>query len=177
MKDDIIRSAVITPKGRFRYQLKRSGICDSTNTMVFIMLNPSTADGREDDPTIRRCMHYAKREGCGRLTVVNLFAARSTNPDLLDCFIDPIGSENDRYIREALEEADIRVAAWGAWHDTGGLMQRRLRAAAEAFCYWDFVCLGKSRSGQPAHPLYKRNDQPFTPWSFDDIFTGDIDHA
>ena len=145
--------------------------------MVFIMLNPSTADDREDDPTIRRCMHYARREQCGRLTVVNLFAARSTNPDHLDCFIDPIGSDNDRYIREALEEADIRVAAWGAWYDTGGLMRQRLQAVSQDFYRWDFVCLGKSRTGQPAHPLYKRNDQPLIPWSFNDIFLGESEYA
>ena len=78
------------------------------------MLNPSTADQTQDDPTIRRVMHFADREGYDYLSVVNLYAARSTNPRHLALFDDPIGPGNDSRIRAETARADFVVAAWGS---------------------------------------------------------------
>ena len=94
-------SAIISPCGRYRYVLKRNlpQAIRWVKPCLFVMLNPSVADAELDDPTIRRCIGFAKREGCTELTVVNLFAYRSTDPEgLLIQTRDPIGDMNDAYI-------------------------------------------------------------------------------
>lgn len=77
-----LRGAVISDDGRYRYRLWRTWAPELPR-MAWIMLNPSTADAEVDDPTIRRCVGFAKREGCGGIEVVNLYAYRSTDPSVL----------------------------------------------------------------------------------------------
>ena len=106
--------AVFSPDGRYRYSLARrlglgEGIC------VFIMLNPSTADAVQNDPTVRRCIGYARGWGCGTLIVANIFALRSTDPQALCGIGDPVGPDNDYHILEAARQADVLVCAWGNW--------------------------------------------------------------
>ena len=104
--------AVISDCERYRYRLTRRW--DDGPTCTFIMLNPSTADARKDDPTIRRCIGFARREGCAALLVINCFAFRATKPADLFAAEDPIGPENDRHIMAASLDADGQViAAWG----------------------------------------------------------------
>lgn len=80
MGDDVFRDAVLTDDGLYRYRLERAWGTDGTNTVLFVMLNPSTADALEDDPTVRRCMGFAAHLDCARLLVGNLFAWRATDP-------------------------------------------------------------------------------------------------
>lgn len=135
---------------------------------LFVMLNPSTADANLDDPTIRRCIGFAKREGCTFLTVVNLFAFRATNPaDLVGEYqmgTDIFGPDNSEHIGRELrrhnpELGHLIVAAWGAHpyaemaHDT----RAKLRAAGA-------LCLGMTKSGEPRHPLYLKSNTPLVPW-------------
>lgn len=144
-------SAVISPCGTYRYRLDREiqGAFNPTLSCVFVMLNPSTADGVENDPTIRRCISFAKRFGCGRLVVVNLFAYRSTNPDFLWEVEDPVGPDNDTYLKSLLlEESTVKIAAWGS-------NVRAAERGAEVFKrFGPFKCLGKNKTGTPRHPLY-----------------------
>lgn len=123
--------------------------------MLFIMLNPSTADAVENDPTITRCMGFAKREGATHLTVVNLFALRSTDPNGLLRHDSPIGPENDKHILKEVESHKLMpiVAAWGS-HKFA--VQRALQVCELVGDLW---CLGKTKNGSPRHPLYLRNDQ------------------
>jgi hypothetical protein len=93
------------------------------------MLNPSTADATEDDPTIRRCVGFARRERCGVLEVVNLFAFRATNPQALRSAPDPVGPANDRFIEKAVERADLIVVAWGAVPRQSGEHGRSVRGS------------------------------------------------
>jgi hypothetical protein len=157
-----LSGAVLSPCGTYRYTLDR--VWDaSLPTALFIMLNPSTADASEDDPTIRRCRSFATREGCGGLTVVNLFALRATNPDALTTHPDPIGPDNDTRILLALsKEPAVVIAAWGAnpyattrATQIAGLLARRGTRAQ---------CLGVTRSGAPRHPLYVIGSMPLSPW-------------
>ena len=154
-------SAVISPCGRYRYWLERQFDIISDLPMVMVMLNPSTADETKDDPTIRRCLGFAKAAGCGRLIVVNLFALRATDPRQLwrDGVKDPIGEENDDYIRRACQSAfschgepGAIVAAWGGH---GNYMQRgeAVRGIIESEGRNPLV-LRLTKGGQPAHPLY-----------------------
>src|SRR3954454_15761859 len=99
------QNAVISACGRYRYLLSRQ-VGPGLRTATFIMLNPSTADATNDDPTIRRCIGFARQWGCGRLAVLNLFAVRATDPAEMKRADDPVGPENrdwfDRHLLEGL---------------------------------------------------------------------------
>lgn len=152
-------SAVISPCGLYRYRLDRRWA--QGPTCGFIMLNPSTADGEKDDPTIRRCIGFAKREGCGALVVVNLFPFRATKPaDLWAVnYPDRFGPDSDRHLQDALRIIDgPLIAAWGA--------DGNASEACEGWRIYEghrLVCLGKTKDGSPRHPLYVRADQPLVP--------------
>jgi len=137
---------------RYRYRLWRRW--DRARPVVaFVMLNPSTADARRDDPTIRRCIGFARRWGYGGIEVVNLFAYRSTDPRLLRRLRDPVGRDNHRHIRRALRKAALVIVGWGAW-----TVRSPLEDLGRA------RCLGLTSGGQPRHPLYLRRDVQHVPY-------------
>lgn len=149
MPDIFLKSdAVFSPCGKYRYVLRR--IWDEQPPVVFIGLNPSVADAEKDDPTIRRCVGFARDWGYGGLVMLNLFALRSTNPDeLYDVGIDPVGPENDDYI---LTYAHDTIAAWGTH---GSLLNRGEEVLWKLQLLGRKVlCLGKTAGGSPRHPLY-----------------------
>lgn len=115
------------------------------------MLNPSTADAEFDDPTIRRCIRFAREAGHGSLIVGNLFAWRATDPAELLSVNDPIGPENDLAISEIANGASIVVCAWGA-KPFGGRDAAVLSLISKA--NQRAHCLKLTRKGHPAHPLY-----------------------
>lgn len=120
--------------------------------MLFIGLNPSTADARDDDPTLRVCMGYARRWGYGGVLLGNLFAWRSTDPAALRAAHDPVGPRNDKALRRLQADAALVVCAWGeggAYGDRDRDVLAVLRSPH---------CLVRLRSGRPGHPLYKRAD-------------------
>lgn len=156
------RWATLSRDGIYRYALGRSW--DPTGpTAVFVMLNPSTADENEDDPTIRRCRSFAKREGCGTLVVVNLYAYRSTDPVILRLVQDPVGPDNDAELAAQISHPDaaLIVAAWGT-RPPGGPSNRQRRHVEEValLAGRELVCLGHTADGSPRHPLYVRGDTP-----------------
>jgi len=116
---------------------------------LFIGLNPSTADEARDDPTIRRCIGFARDWGYGGVTVANLFAFRATYPADLKAAADPVGPENDRWLGKLAAEAELVVAAWG--NDGAFLDRSRIVGAAIP----EMRCLKMNKSGEPAHPLYQ----------------------
>lgn len=151
-------TAIISPCGHYRYVLTRTWDAELP-VLVFCMLNPSTADADQDDPTIRRCMGFARREGCGGIAVVNLFAWRSPDPDKLPVLDDEkSGPDNDRHVAETASGRTV-VVAWGAHHSAHPFVVmpflERLRASAATI-----HCLGTTKSGAPRHPLYVRGDAP-----------------
>lgn len=161
-----IGSAVI--EAGFRYELERRW--GRQPPLLWIMLNPSTADARNDDPTLRRVISFSKSFGFGGAVVVNLFAARSSNPAELLHLEDPVGPRNDESIsRHVLKARRAElflnrrvVCAWG-------VVERRLRwRLAEVTPLLGgavLVCLGTARSGDPRHPLYVRGDRPLVPFT------------
>ena len=159
MLGEIIREALISPCGRYRYRLTRRW--DDLPLLPFVMLNPSTADEYEDDPTIRRCMGFARREGLGGITVANMYGLRATNPGDLLRANDPFGPENDRALYELAFEAVVNrvpiVCAWGA---RGSRSNHHMRSFWQAGAKLKLVCLGKTKDGHPRHPLYVKADQP-----------------
>lgn len=160
MGNGLYRDAIISECGKYRYSLLRQWDCNKPY-LPFVMLNPSTADAETDDPTIRRCMSFAIREGCGGVIVVNFYALRSTNPKLLREVEDPVGPFNKSAIYDAaIVAAETRVpviCAWGVNDITqaaGGALVQAREAGAR------IVCLGKTANGHPRHPLYVKGDQP-----------------
>lgn len=98
-------SAVLSDDGQYRCQLERTwGFGDA---VTFVMLNPSTADARKDDPTIRRCLSYARSWGYDGIRVVNLYALRSSDPKMLKTVADPVGPENDAWIARTVSGSNI----------------------------------------------------------------------
>lgn len=159
----IIKRASISTCQQYRYRLTR--YWGPGHMLPFVMLNPSTADASVDDPTIRRCMGFARREGAGGVIVVNLFAFRSTSPRNLLLTDDPVGPDNDTALVHIAQESIATnlpiICAWG----TLGFA----RAIAVKSLLMQFgprlVCLGKTKDGHPRHPLYVRGDQPLEPFA------------
>lgn len=120
-------------------------------TALFVCLNPSTADETQNDPTVRRCISFAKRWGYTQLVVCNIFALCSTDPDALYGHDDPVGPENDRYLVEHAQWADFIVCAWG---NHGDLRDRGKSVASELAAWDEIHALGFTGRGQPKHPLY-----------------------
>ena len=126
------------------------------------MLNPSRADHRQDDPTLRRCIGLAQHWQFGCLTVVNLFAYCTASPKILKTAADPIGSGNDDHIMQACKAADHILLAWGNW---GSLHQRDQAVLNLLTPFRDrLCCLGLNRTGQPRHPLYVPRHTPLQTW-------------
>ncbi len=145
------KDAVISECGHYRYLLQRSWD-SSWQAVCFIMLNPSTADAELDDPTIRRCLGFAKELGYGQLEVVNLFALRATDPAELKKPGDVIGPENDSWIADSARVCSMIICAWGNHgnlHGRSASVLHTLRQAGHVP-----HALRISKSGQPAHPLY-----------------------
>ena len=127
---------------------------------MFVMLNPSTADHREDDPTIRRCMNFVRNWGFARLDVVNLFGLRSTKPVALDHADDPVGPDNDQYIIDNAVYCARVIVAWGA---LGG-KSPRAREVLKLLDGYTLRCLGTTKDGHPRHPLYVKNSAAPVPY-------------
>lgn len=144
--------ATFDPSGRYRYRLARSW--RRGRRVAFVMLNPNNADATRDDPTIRRCVGYARRWGFAALDVVNLFALRARHPRDLRRAEDPVGPDNDRHLRAAIRRADLVVCAWGATP----LARERAASVLGLLRGARLRCLGRTKGGAPRHPLYLRRD-------------------
>lgn len=129
--------------------------------MCFVMLNPSIADAEVDDPTVRRCIAFAKREGCNAIRVVNVFAWRATDPKGLLAAEDPVGFGNDDHIVHAVRTSHVIVAAWGAGAPRPlALRIDRVHRALLGIASKPVQCLGVTAQSHPRHPLYVRADAP-----------------
>jgi hypothetical protein len=164
-----ISDATISRCGLHRYQLHR--IWGDPPYMVFVMQNPSTADAREDDPTIRRCIRFAKREGCGGISVRNVFALRATDEKELLTHADPVGPKNIEYLEriKIVAPESILVVAWGNMLG-GKRFEAQYRAAAKICAAQEAYCPGINKSGQPKHPLYLPNAAELVRWKIPDAF-------
>jgi hypothetical protein len=153
------RFAVLSPCQRYRYALGRTWDLDAT-PVLFVGLNPSTADADNDDPTIRRCIRFARDWGHGGVLMGNLFAFRATNPQDMLRALDPVGERNDYWLRHMASLAGLVVAAWGAH----GQHRDRAQAVVGSGVLGSFTVLGLTKAGHPRHPLYMRADsRPLNP--------------
>ena len=142
-------SAEISEDGMYRYGLLRR-LTRGERTVLFVGLNPSTADAQTDDPTIRRCVGFARLWGYDLMLVGNIYAYRSTNPNGLLGVEDPVGPGNVAALKSMIQKADRIVAAWG---------RHRLTCFAQTYAGWVLSLpttghLGRNKDGTPKHPLY-----------------------
>lgn len=147
--EDVIRDAQLSDCGRYRYRLYRCW--DSRSELMpvmWLMLNPSTADAAIDDPTIRRCMAFSKAWGYGSMLVGNLYAYRSTDPAALYAidYETAVGPENSYHLDLMAQRSAKIVCAWGAHGEK--------RRHGPPSCPGGWWHLGRTKSGQPKHPLY-----------------------
>ena len=138
----------------YRYTLKR--VWDtSLPAVLFVMMNPSTADPFVDDPTVAKCQRYARRWGFGTLWVGNTFAYRATNQKHLLSVDDPVGPRNDEWLLTMAAQAKTIVLAYGKPHKNlcsrGADVAKLLRGAGHAL-----HVLKQCNDGTPSHPLYLR---------------------
>ncbi len=129
------------------------------------MLNPSTANAFKPDPTVTRCMGFARAWGCDHVIVANLFALRSTQPAALYGHADPVGPFNDTAIHVAAGSAaaGFVVCAWGkhgAHMDRGNAVAWMLAQRGLAL-----HCLATNKDGSPVHPLYQPGDRRPIAWT------------
>lgn len=160
------------PTPAYRYFLRRppwKSLAPNPDAppIAFLLLNPSTADERQDDPTIRRCRGYAADWGYGEVIILNAFAFRATDPKVMRAQVDPVGPDNDRVIKETAE------AIFGAggrlvcgWGNHGAFLDRgaTVRALLQPYPAHAFPLTG---AGEPGHPLYLRKDVSLTYLSHD----------
>ena len=150
------KSAELSACRIYRYALSR-GWDDSKPRVMFIGLNPSTANEAQDDPTLRRCMNYAQAWGFGSVCITNLFAFRATSPNDMKNAKNPIGADNDKWLKAMVAQSSLIVAAWG---NDGSFLDRS--SEVRKFLP-ELHCLKRNKSGEPAHPLYqKANLSPIT---------------
>lgn len=164
--------------GRYRYTLGRRWCPDALGPMahvLWVMLNPSTADADAPDPTITRCMGFADSWGFAEIRVVNLFALRDKDPRALVVADDPVGPANDSHITREASLAAIKsgcrvVVAWGRCGPLASfragrlLMARRVERVAQLLEANELWCLGTNADGSPRHPLYLAGSTTLVPW-------------
>ncbi len=158
--DGIEYGAIFDINGRYRYSLWRAWSAYHPR-IAFVLLNPSTADEQRNDPTIRRCMGFARAWNFGSMEVVNLFAYRATDYRKLFKVNDPIGEENNRFLMQAVECCSTVVLGWGT---KGPLLGRDRQIMSLLAGRNDVYCLGITKDGQPRHPLFVKGDTSLVPF-------------
>ncbi len=151
MKGDAASEAIYSDCQAYRYLLTRTWD-ENRARALFIMLNPSTATERQNDPTVERCERRARILGFGAFRVANIFAYRATDPAVMRAHKAPVGPNNDGLILQSVGWADQIICAWGthgAYLSRGAEVEAMLRLTGEPLYH-----LGLSKEGHPKHPLY-----------------------
>jgi hypothetical protein len=138
---------VFSPCRAYRYSLWREW-SGGNGYAMFVGLNPSTADEDQDDPTIRRCIAFAKSWGYSGLCMTNLFAFRATDPKDMKKADEPIGIDNNKHLITLANNAGIIIAAWGA-NGSYKARNEEVRSLLPVL-----HCLKLTKDGHPGHPLY-----------------------
>ena len=145
--ENITGSAIFSSDGRYRYVLRREWNAHSPG-VLFIGLNPSTADASRNDPTIRRLIGFAHRWGYGHLVVANLYAYCTPYPGTLFQCAEPVGKENDRWLSHLVKQYKTTVLIYGNQARKGDRHLVLLPMVPQPYC------IRISKAGMPMHPLY-----------------------
>jgi hypothetical protein len=150
--------ASISADGSYRWQLRRRW-AEEGRIALWVMLNPSTANGVDDDATIRRCINFSKGWGLAGLAVANLFALRARHPNALMVHPDPVGGQTDSVLTSLSSEASLIIVAWGA-HPVA---KSRIKDVQNIIGV-KVKCLGVTQAGHPRHPFYLSRKSKLVAW-------------
>lgn len=151
-----VSGAVLSQDGVYRYWLTRDG---HGFPLLWLLLNPSTADAERDDPTVLKMRHFS---GLLAFSAMNMYALRATDPRELWKHADPVGPDNDHYLDWVLSRSPVVICAWG----TNAKSERVAEVLAIARRHGcKLFCLGVNKGGSPKHPLYLKNDTQFKEYS------------
>lgn len=157
-------SAIISDCGTYRYRLEREvGVGP---TLMFVMVNPSTADAEKNDQTIRKCIGFAKSNGFGKIIVGNKFAYRAMDVTELRRTRDPIGPENDSHLRSMMQEAERVVVGWGQLAKLPETLRGRWKDVVRMadLAGRPLYSIGVNADGHPRHPQITGYAVPITAW-------------
>lgn len=160
----MIRTASISNCGLYRYRLGR--VFGDGPELMFIMVNPSTADADVDDQTIKKCMGFAKANGFGSILVGNKFAYRSTDVKKLREVADPVGPDNDEHLKAMMARASKVVVGWGQLAKLPETLRDRWKSVvrlADAAGH-DLHSIGINADKHPKHPQMTGYDVPIAAW-------------
>lgn len=163
------RETIFSDCRKWRYTLWREFtpahpiIYPPKDFVAFIGLNPSTADEKQDDPTIRRCIVFAKDWGFSAMCMTNIFAWRDTLPANMKKSAEPIGERNDELLLKVLQKAKLVVAAWGT-HGSHLNRSAKVRIMLKNIAV-ELKCFGVGVDGEPFHPLYQPKTRPLIPYT------------
>lgn len=159
----LVSNAYFSPCRTWRYFLHRIWNPDQTLLLV-VGLNPSTADEVKSDPTVTRCINHARRWGFGGLIMMNTFAVRGTDPAILKKIDDPVGPENDYWLRLLSQDENVGRILF-AWGNHGLMFKRQSRVVSiMERGRVEPECFGYTQQGAPRHPLYLKQTQPLRIW-------------
>ena len=155
MPEYVDTGAILSTCRTYRYQLWRFWD-EELPTVVFVGLNPSTADESADDPTIHRCVGFAEQWGFGGVIMVNIYAYRATSPKDMFAVKDPVGPANYEHLKLVATGNECVVCCWGAYGTQKGHGMKVAKMLREAGV--DLDAFGFTKFGQPQHPLYLAKD-------------------
>lgn len=160
-----VRTAVISECGLYRYRLSYA-LAGKGPVVSLGMVNPSRADGEIDDQTMRKVVGFCRGLDASRVIVWNLFAWRDQDVRSLARQPDPVGPDNDHWIRKALADSTVHIVGWGAGAKLPVRLRNRWRAVASIAdaAGAELRCWGTAGDGQPLHPLTLAYDRPLVPW-------------
>jgi hypothetical protein len=162
--------ALLSPCGRYRYTLTRvlnpAVPKEARRTVLFLGVNPSTADGETDDASIRKMCGFARHWGFDRVQVGNVFGWRATDVRELARTDDPVGPENDHHLEQLIGGADLVVPCWGREKKVPPRLQARFGVVGALIAAWEKPtgCLGLTQCGSPRHPLMLGYGTLLEPW-------------
>ena len=151
VENGIRSTAIYSPCKSYRYLLTRTHV-KAKKSLLFILLNPSTATEFKNDPTIARCQKRSEILDYKAFAICNLFAFRTKSPKIMKNCFDPIGPENNRIIKENVFSADKIICAWGN-HGTH-LNQAEAVVKIIKTKTTSIFHVGLTKKNQPTHPLY-----------------------
>ena len=160
-QNGIKSSAVYSPCKKYRYSLTRT-ISNSSLSLLFILLNPSTATELANDSTVSRCQKRAGILGYGSFRICNLFAYRTKSPAIMKKYPEPIGPQNDHMLHDSILWATKIICAWGG-HGTHLNRSREIREMIDTMGI-TADHLGLTKNNQPKHPLYLSYSQKPVRW-------------
>lgn len=156
-----MNTAIISDCGKYRYYLERNVSSKNNDKLLFIMLNPSTANAEINDNTIRRCLRIADNLNFGKLSVINLFSYRTTKPDNLRAVGDLYGEKYSEYTTQAIQDADKIIVAWGKF----GLYRDRDKDFMLTYLKdKEVFALKLNKNGTPIHPLFSPSNSELIPF-------------